>query len=150
MQWSLALRRFINIMRTRWNKALRDLWLNRTRSLLAVLAIALGVTGFGSVLSTYSILTRELNAGYLATNPASATLWTDRIDEKLAAEVRKFAGLQEVEERRMIHGRMRIGPNEWRDVRIFVIQNFANIRVSTLKPQKGKWPPSASAREATS
>jgi hypothetical protein len=63
-------------------KILRDLWRERLRTSLVVLAIALGIAAFSGVLSAYAILTRELNRGYLATNPASprsfSTGWTTR------------------------------------------------------------------------
>ena len=128
-------------MRTRWRKVLRDLAQNKTRSFLVVAAIAVGLTGFGSLLSTYSILTRELNAGYLATNPASATLKVDRMDPDLITAVRRFPGVGEVEERRTVSARVRTGPNEWRNAVLFIIKDFNNIHVSTLKPENGSWPP---------
>ncbi|MDX2032351.1 MAG: hypothetical protein SF339_16875, partial [Blastocatellia bacterium] len=58
-------------------KAIRDFWQERTRTTLVVLAIALGIAAFWAVLSSYAILTRELDQGYLSTNPASATLRLD-------------------------------------------------------------------------
>jgi histidinol dehydrogenase len=73
---------------TPWRKAVRDFWHERTRTLLVVLAIALGISGFAVVLSTHAILTRELNQGHLASNPASATLRTDSIDAALLNRVR--------------------------------------------------------------
>ena len=86
-------------MPARWSKVGRDLLQHKTRSALAVMAIAIGLFGFGSLLATYSILTRELNSGYLATNPASATLWVDRIDARLLDTVRRIPGLRQTEQR---------------------------------------------------
>ena len=57
-------------MTTRWRKVFRDFEEQSPRALLAVLAIAVGLAGFTAVLSSYAILTRELNNGYLATNAA--------------------------------------------------------------------------------
>ena len=54
-----------------WKKTIRDFWQESTRTALVVLAIAIGITGFAAVLSAYAVLTRELDKGYLATNPAS-------------------------------------------------------------------------------
>jgi putative ABC transport system permease protein len=129
-------------MKTGWFKVFRDFRKNKTRNILAILAIAIGITGFASVLSTYSILTRELNAGYLATNPASATLWTQRIDEDQRDRIRAFSDLAQAEERRAIPARIRAEAGEWRNGILFVIKDYKKLTVSTLKPQKGKWPPS--------
>jgi putative ABC transport system permease protein len=128
-------------MNTRWYKVFRDLGRNKARSSLAVLAIAIGVAGFGSVLSTYSILTRELNTGYLATNPASATLWTDKINEKQREKIRSFPGVAQMEGRRSIRARVKSATGDWKNAILFIIEDYSNIRVSMLKSQKGKWPP---------
>ena len=74
-------------MTTLWKKATRDFWTERARTALVVLAIALGISAFASVLSSYAILTRELDRGYLDTNPASAVLRVDAIDDDLVAAV---------------------------------------------------------------
>ena len=68
-------------MTTIWRKAIRDFWRERARTVLVVLAIALGISAFAAVLSSYAILTRELDLGYLATNPASAVMRLDSIDD---------------------------------------------------------------------
>ena len=38
-------------------------------------------------------------------------------------------------------GRIKVGPVEWRNLTLFVVKDFGDIRVSTLKPQQGAWPP---------
>ncbi len=43
----------------RWRKMLRDLWLNKPRALLVVVAMAIGAFGGGLVAGAESILTRE-------------------------------------------------------------------------------------------
>ena len=44
-------------MNTLWRKAIRDFWHERARTALVVLAIALGISAFAAVLSSYAILT---------------------------------------------------------------------------------------------
>ena len=88
-----------------WRKVLRDVWRERTRALLVVTAIAIGLAGFLAVLSTYAILRRELNRGYLATNPASAVLVTDAIDEALLASIVARDDVSDADARRVLRGR---------------------------------------------
>ena len=71
-----------------WRKAVRDVWRERMRSVFVVVAIAVGIMAFLAVLASYAVLRRELNRGYLATNPASAVLVTDAIDDRLLASAR--------------------------------------------------------------
>ena len=122
-------------------KILRDLWRERTRTALVVLAIALGIAAFSGVLSAYAILTRELNRGYLATNPASATLFVDRLDDALVRALAEQPGIGEVEGRRSLRGRIKAGPGEWRNLQLFVVRDYADVRISRLTPQRGAWPP---------
>ncbi len=128
-------------MSTHWQKVLRDFWLERTRTFLVVLAIALGIAAFSTVLSSYAILTRELDQGYLATNPASFTLATDALDDALLREIVTRPGIAEAEARRIVSGRIKTGPVQWRGLILFVVKDYGDIRVSTLQPQAGAWPP---------
>ena len=128
-------------MTSPWRKVIRDFWQERTRTALVVLAIALGISAFSTVLSSYAILTRELDEGYLETNPASATLRTDAINDELLTTVSSHPGVGAAEARRSLTGRLKVGPVEWRNLVLFVVKDFENIRVNTLKPQQGAWPP---------
>ncbi len=130
-------------MTTPWRKAWRDVWRERTRTALVVAAIALGIAGTSTVLSTYAVLVRELDRGYLATNPASANLWTDAVDDALLRAVRAHPGVGDAEARRAVRGRIRTGPMEWRNLVLFVVADYGDVRVSRLVPERGAWPPSA-------
>jgi len=122
-------------------KVIRDFWQERTRTVFVALAIAVGVSAFSAVLSSYAILTRELDKGYLETNPASATLRTDKLDDELVSAVAASKGVSDAEARRTLTGRIKVGPVEWRNLTLFVVKDFGDIRVSMLKPQQGAWPP---------
>src|SRR6476620_1950029 len=123
-------------MTTPWKKAFRDLQLESTRSFLVII----GIAGFTAVLASYAILTRELNKAYLATNPASATLRTDAVDDSLLAAVRATPGVRLAESRRAVNARIK-GRAGWRNLMLFVVNDFGAIRVSTLNRERGAWPP---------
>lgn len=125
----------------RWRKVLGDLWHGRTRAALVVLAIAIGLTGFFAVLSTYAVLRRELNRGYLATNPASAVLATDAVDDALLAAVRARADVADADARAVLNMRLRTGAGTWRRLTLFAFRDFRNLRISTVTPEAGAWPP---------
>ena len=128
-------------MTTLWRKAIRDFWQERARTVLVVLAIALGISAFAAVLSSYAILVRELDQGYLATNPASAVLRVNSIDKDLVNAILQNPEVSDAEPRRTISGQMKAGPVQWRNLMLFVVQDYGNIRVSTLVPERGAWPP---------
>ena len=124
-----------------WHKAFRDFWQERARTVLVVAAIALGISAFAAVMSSYAILTRELDRGYLNTNPASAILRVDSIDDKLVAEILKNPEVSAAEPRRVVTGQIKSGPMYWRNLTLFVVKDYGDIRVSKLAPERGAWPP---------
>lgn len=128
-------------MTTLWRKAIRDFWQERARTALVVLAIALGISAFAAVMSSYAILTRELDRGYLETNPASAVLRVDSIDNDLVKQILQNPEVSDAEPRRTISGQIKAGPVQWRNLILFVVEDYGNIRVSKLVPESGAWPP---------
>lgn len=94
----------------RWRKTLRDLWLQRGRAALVVTAMVLGVFGVVSISSSSTVLSRELRAEYLDTDPASATIVATGITPELAAEVRTMPGVAAAETATTITARIRTGP----------------------------------------
>jgi putative ABC transport system permease protein len=128
-------------MTTPWRKALRDFWHERARTVLVILAIALGISAFAAVLASYAILTRELDRGYLNTNPASAVLRVNSIDDELVAAVLQNPEVSHAEPRRVISGQIKSGPMHWRNLMLFVVKDYGDIRVSKLEPEQGAWPP---------
>jgi putative ABC transport system permease protein len=128
-------------MTTLWRKAIRDFWQERARTALVVLAIALGISAFAAVMSSYAILTRELDRGYLETNPASAVLRVDSIDNDLVKAILQNPEVSDAEPRRTIGSQIKAGPVQWRNLILFVVEDYGNIRVSKLVPESGAWPP---------
>jgi putative ABC transport system permease protein len=130
---------------TLWVKVARDTWQARTRAMLVVLAIAIGLSGFFAVLATYAILGREINRGYLATNPASAVLRTDAVDEPLLAAVVARDDVEDADTRRVVNARIRAADGSWRRLTLFVIRDFRHLRINTVTSDRGEWPPSPGA-----
>ena len=129
-------------MTTLWRKAIRDFWRERARTTLVVLAIALGISAFAAVLASYAILTRELDSDYLATNPASAVIRLDSVDDDLVNAILRNPEVSDAEPRKTIRGQIKTGSGQWRTLVMFVVHDYADIRVSKLVPQQGAWPPS--------
>ncbi len=128
---------------TRWRKALRDLWINKTRTVLVVLSIAIGIVGVGSILTSYTILIREMNRNYLDTNPASAVLYVEGIDDDLVQSIQARPEIAEAEARRTVVARYQMGKNAWISIYLFVIDDFDDLRVNTFYPERGVWIPAA-------
>jgi len=124
-------------MHTRWYKAFRDLMLNKPRTLLVIISIALGVFGFGTIVNSYSILIREMDKNYMDTNPASFVLHTESVNESATKLISSMPEIKDAEPRKTVIGRLQTGRDEWLPIWLFVIEDFNNTRVDVFEPEKG-------------
>jgi len=125
----------------RWMKLLRDVRTERGRLALMVAAIAVSLAGVGAVLGAYAILTREIAVNYLGTRPASATLeLPGGVAPEVVAAVRQAPGVADAEAREVVVARARVG-EEWRRLLLFVVDDFADLRLNTFRLERGAWPP---------
>lgn len=128
-------------MSIRFLKVWRDLWVNKTRTFLIVLVIAVGVFALGMVFSTRFMLSQDLNQAYLATNPSSAILFTDEFDKDLLDTVARMDNILEAEGRRHEVVRIEVGQNVWQDLRLEALQDYDNVRLNRIRPESGAGPP---------
>jgi putative ABC transport system permease protein len=127
--------------RPRWTKLLRDLSIERGRVLLMLASIAVSLSALGALLGAYAVLTREIAVNYLGTRPASATLeLPGGVDRSLVDEVRKRPEIAEAEARDAVLARVLVG-KDWRPLLVFVIDDFADLRLNRFRREEGAWPP---------
>lgn len=133
-------------MAPRWKKALADVLVRPGRSVLAVLAVAIGVAAIGTLAFKQAILRPVLSNMHLGTNPASATFFVDSLDEGLLDLVRAVPGVGEVEARPLIMARLRVG-NPGDEILVpamlYVVDDFDDQRINTFLRDAGAWPPGA-------
>jgi putative ABC transport system permease protein len=140
----------------RWYKVLYDLWGNKTRTTLIVLSITVGLFAIGMIVNARVILSEELARGYAAINPSSGTIRTiETFDEDLVRSVRQMRDVEEVDARADIGMRFQVIKNgtqentasaqsdtvRWRDIQLFAVLDYSNMRVNKIRPQSGDWPP---------
>jgi len=131
-------------MTVRWIKVWRDLWSNRSRTVLVILSIAVGVFAIGMIASTYTALTTSLSQQYTALHPADAILKTEpALEDDFVVGVRHMRNIDEAEGRRSIP--LRLSPNgngeNWRDMTLFAIPEYDDQYLFRIWPDKGAWPP---------
>ena len=88
-----------SFVRPRWNKVLADLWDNKTRTLLVVASIAVGVFAIGAIITAYMILSEDIHVSYAAVNPANIEIMTDPFDDDFLRSIKEIPGVAEVEGR---------------------------------------------------
>jgi len=126
----------------RWRKVVRDLGVARTRTVLVVLSIAVGVFAVGTIAGADALLREGLREKYLASRPASATISAAAFDVGLVEAVRGMRGIADAEARRTITVRLRTGPETYRELQLTAITDFEDQRLDLVTPEPGAaWPP---------
>ncbi|MFO7683809.1 MAG: ABC transporter permease [Chloroflexota bacterium] len=129
------------MLRTRWRKVLVDLQGNKARTLLVIAAIAVGVFAVGLVATAQHILLGELNRDYLSSNPASATIYAMPFDDDFVQSVRNMPEVAEAEGRSTLRVRVQAAPNQWRDLVLTAVPDYANITLDQIVPVSGATTP---------
>ena len=126
----------------RWRKVLRDLGSNKARTVLVVLSIAVGVFAVGTIMSTRIILNQDLSDAYLASSPASATLHIDRpFGDDVVRLARRVEGVADAIGIRTAMVRVKVGPNDWRQLQLTGRDDYDDMRLNKIAPERGVWPP---------
>lgn len=126
---------------TIWHYIWRGLWFNLTRTVLVVLAIAIGLVAFGTIAGAASTLNRELLNNYQAINPANITLHTSFVDQPQVEALQRMPAVKNAEGRHNSLIRYQKASGEWADLRVFALEDFTSSQINIVYPQAGPWPP---------
>ncbi len=124
-------------MQPRWRKVLADLWSNRTRTLLVVLSIAIGVFAVGAISGAYVILLDDLERQYQAVNPHSAIVYSSVFDDDMVRAIRDMPGVGAAEGRTSFGGRVRNEESDWLQARVTAIPPLEDMQINRLDLEDG-------------
>ena len=126
----------------RWRKVIRDVSSNKTRTLLILLSIAVGVTAIGMVLGSQIIVDESLPEAYAAVNPASGTLFAlSTFDDDMVESIVAMPEVGQAEGRRFVNVRFLTSDGEWRSIQLYAVPNFDDITINKLNSEAGAFPP---------
>jgi putative ABC transport system permease protein len=113
-------------------KIRRDLWLYRSRTILAVLAVAIGVAAFGTMHAGRLILQSNLADGFAATHPPHAILTLSDFDDQLIAQVEQLPQVEQAEGRRLVNAKVESAPDNWISLELQAIPHLSNLQIGRL------------------
>ena len=118
-----------------------DIWFNKTRTILVVLTIAIGVFALGTISRSWAILSRNLSESYQAVNAPNSILFASEFHNDLVEAIRKMPEVQDAEGRRTIGVRVQVGGKAWRSLNLVVLADYNDLRINKIDLQDGEWPP---------
>lgn len=125
----------------RWKKIWGDVRSMQGRMVLMVLALTLGLFGVTTILTSYTILMREVSVNYLSTRPASAQLEMDQVDAALVRAVSGQPGVRFAEASSTFTARLQGTDGRWFPVLLFVVPDFKHLTLNRFTSEAGQWPP---------
>jgi putative ABC transport system permease protein len=135
----IGLRRFVP---PRWAKMLRDLASHKSRSLLVVLSIAVGVFAIGVIAGTEHLIDTQFNGAYLASNPAHATLNASPFDDGLLSTVSRMEGVEAASASFGVAVQVESpAGGRWHDLTLLARPAWGDLPVNRIRPEEGAWPP---------
>ena len=127
--------------RPRWRKVLSDLVGSKTRSLLVVASIGIGLFAIGLIVNAYLIITQDMRTGYQAVNPANIILSTGFFDKGVVDRVGHIEGVRQAEGVFSFTLRFLSSDGKWKPIDIKAIPQITSQQIDQLHLLEGHWPP---------
>lgn len=125
----------------RWVKIWRDLWSNKTRSLLVTLSIAVGVGTIGMIYNASHIIQRDLYAQFKQGNPAHVYLYVSPFPKEIAKAAKGMREVEQAQARRIVQAEIYSAKQEFEDLSLHVIADPATFEVNRFRMECGVFPP---------
>ena len=124
-----------------WRKVLRDLWMNRLRTLLVVLATTVGVFALGLTFGLSGLMRARMSESHRASLFPNVILYTDRFEQAFVESMRQERGVvaAEGEDYTTIRWRLQ-GETDWRDATLQARLDFLDQQVNLFDLIDGVWP----------
>ena len=127
--------------RPRWRKVIADLWSNRTRSLLVVASIAVGLFALGVMATIYFVAMQDMQRGYAAANPANIFIQSTYFSQGLVDSLDDVEGVRQAEGVRQLSTRLEAEPDKWISIDIEAMKDPGEKQINQLTLVEGVWPP---------
>ena len=127
-----------------YKKALQDLWIHPGRTFLVIFALFIGIWGAGTILASYTIMSRDLPENYLRTRPAHMILTSADFHKLDFNKFLKDSEIESAEFRDFSLQRIEVYPDQWLTLWLYGIQDFSSFSAAVVFPEEGEAPPPGS------
>ncbi len=120
-------------LKPRWRKMLADLWEGKTRTLLVVASITVGVFAVGAIAASYRMILEDLNSGYAAIQPANIEMVTTPFDQDFLDTVRRIPGVLQAEGRHALTVRVSKDGENWQSLSLVAVEDIGDIQINQVR-----------------
>jgi len=124
----------------RWRKVLRDLWKNKTRTILVVFAIAVGIFAFSSAFISREVILAEMGTQYRAINPSTISVGISSFDDSLVRWARNQEDIVDAQGQSVRLARLIRGDKTY-SLDLYAFDDYENMKVNSISVETGTLPP---------
>ena len=132
-------------MKTRWRKVRSDLTRRRSRTVLAIVSLLVGVFVVGTIFLATTDTKRSFERDFEEANPPSVVLDVEPFGPELVDAVRNLEAVGEAEGRHRLLARVSTDGTEWTNFELVAMPDFGENSVAWINPEDGAWPPTGDA-----
>lgn len=121
-------------MLTRWRKVWADFWSNKTRTLLMVSTIIVGVFSVGLVNNMAHMMNEDMDRDYLSSNPSEAQISAYPLNEDWVRSIRDIPGVGDAEGRYQLIAKWVTPSGVTTNISFSAIDSYSKMRLDTIKP----------------
>jgi putative ABC transport system permease protein len=125
-------------MSSRWKKVWADFWGNKSRTLLTIMTIAVGVfaVGFNSNMGLY--MNESMDSDYLSASPSEAMVYAGPITDDMVKVAREVPGVDAVEGRSAVNAKVLRTDDLQVSIQMTALEDPAHTTINQLKPALGE------------
>jgi len=131
-------------MKMSMRKVWRDLWLNKGRTLMVIMSIAVGVMAVGMVVSGNTLVIGQMASSHIESNPSHAIIWLRGVvDEDTIRSLERIPSVEDIEGYAESSVHWKTSPDgEWEDGHIIAYADLENQTYDRMTLKEGDWPES--------
>lgn len=133
------MKKLLSYLRPRWRKVSADLWESKTRTILVVASIAVGVFAVGTIVSAFAIMGEEIDESYFSVNPANIGIRTRPFTDDLIHSIQKEPGVVDVDGEYLNSFRMSRDSETWETFTLVGREDFADQTINQVELLEGEW-----------
>lgn len=128
------------VLRPSWQKVLSDLWKNKTRSILTILSISVGLLAVGVITNIYAMLNQDMKNGYAETNPANIQMTVSLVDRNMIEHLENIDNVRSAEGSRELTMQVQNDTGTWDTINL-LSKDFDKSEIGQVTLLEGTWPP---------
>ena len=128
-------------VQSQWSKIFKDIWKYRSRSLLVIFSIAVGIAAVGIINIASEIIERDLYIQYNRGKPSLLEIYLSPFQADLPRDVESLREVESAEPRRVVNATLLAEDGSEEVLSLNILEDYAQIEVNNLALENGSLVP---------